>query len=356
MGRKRLIVMTLAIFVSLAFVAAAAQWKPEIKFLKIGVATAGGDWFRAGAKFSTIVSEAIPELSTTTLMGGGIVNVKNVAKGDAQLAFSVTPYPENGYHGRHEFKEPLTNLRLMAATVGRRASLCLVVLKDSPIKTLAGIKGKRITPGDRGWATTHLAESLMTAAGMPPEKFKAEGGTISYLSITDRAKAILADMLGESATLFKEKVNYKVPGCRPDKLHQDQAAGWNAYSDFFITMGIMVDANRKDNAALSFMSSGNYKKELMGPEWQVLTHDDPPYKPENEYMLIEGGPGDVIFFDSYVPHGSPSNTSSESRRNVFLTFNRASDGDMRMRYYQDKWKNYAPNKAEDARANTSYRV
>ena len=29
---------------------AAAQWKPEIKFLKIGVSSAGGDWVRAGAK------------------------------------------------------------------------------------------------------------------------------------------------------------------------------------------------------------------------------------------------------------------------------------------------------------------
>lgn len=174
--------------------------------------------------------------------------------------------------------------------------------------------------------------------------------------INERAKAILADMFEEPAVLFKEKINYKVPGCRPDKLHQDQAAGWNAYSNFFITMGVMIDANHKGNAALSFMSSGNYKKELMGPEWQVLTHDDPPYKPENEYVLIEGQPGDVIFFDSYVPHGSPSNTSKEARRNLFLTFNKASEGDMRMRYYQDKWKNYPPNKADDARANTSYRV
>jgi ectoine hydroxylase-related dioxygenase (phytanoyl-CoA dioxygenase family) len=174
--------------------------------------------------------------------------------------------------------------------------------------------------------------------------------------ISERAKGILADLFGQPATLFKEKINYKVPGCRPDKLHQDQAAGWNKFSDFFITMGVMIDANRKENAALSFMHSGNYKKELMGPEWEVLTHDDPPYKPENEYTLIEGDPGDVIFFDSYVPHGSPSNTSGKARRNLFLTFNRASDGDMRMRYYQDKWKSYAPNKAEDARVNTSYRV
>ena len=38
-----------------ALVPAAAQWKPEIRFIKIGVSSAGGDGFRAGAKFSTII-------------------------------------------------------------------------------------------------------------------------------------------------------------------------------------------------------------------------------------------------------------------------------------------------------------
>jgi len=176
------------------------------------------------------------------------------------------------------------------------------------------------------------------------------------LLINGRVQALLNDLFGEPGRLFKEKVNYKVPGCRPDKLHQDQAAGWNAYADFFITLCVAIDANRKENAALSFLSSGNYKKALMGPEWRVLSDDDPPYQPESEYSLIEADPGDVIVFDSYVPHGSPSNASAQARRNLFLTFNRASAGDLRMRYYQDKWKSYAPNKAEDARSDNSYRV
>ncbi len=180
--------------------------------------------------------------------------------------------------------------------------------------------------------------------------------TEEALLIDERGKAVLTRLLGESPVLFKEKANFKVPGCRPDKLHQDQAAGWNAYADFFITMGIVVDRNSKDNAAISFMNSGNYRKELMTPEWQPLSHDDPPYQPEGEYMLLEADPGDVVFFDSYVPHGSPSNTSNASRRNIFLTFNRASDGDQRVRYYEDKWKSYAPNKVDEAREDDSYRV
>ena len=110
----------------------------------------------------------------------------------------------------------------------------------------------------------------------------------------------------------------------------------------FISMGIVVDENRKENAALSFMKSGNYERRLMTPEWRPLSEDDPPYSPADEYALLEADPGDVIFFDAYVPHGSPANNSDRSRRNIFLTFNRRSDGDMRARYYQEKWASYPP--------------
>jgi ectoine hydroxylase-related dioxygenase (phytanoyl-CoA dioxygenase family) len=178
----------------------------------------------------------------------------------------------------------------------------------------------------------------------------------SDLLISDRAREALTQLLGEAPVLFKEKVNYKLPGCRPDKLHQDQAAGWNAYCDSFITMAIAVDENRLDNAALSFMSSGNYDKRLMTEEWRPLSEDDPPYQPEDEYVLLEADPGDVIFFDAYVPHGSPANTGTRSRRNIFLTFNKESDGDFRQRYYRDKWASYAPNRADQARAAKSFRV
>jgi hypothetical protein len=171
-----------------------------------------------------------------------------------------------------------------------------------------------------------------------------------------RVLAALTSLLGEPPVLFKEKVNYKLPGCRADKLHQDQAAGWNAYGNFFVTMAVVVDANRRDNAALTFLSSGNYERALMSPEWKPLTEADPPYEPAADYQLLEADPGDVIFFDSYVPHGSPPNTSNRPRRNIYLTFNRRSDGDLRLRYYRDKWASYPPNRSGQARVVGSYRV
>ena len=90
---------------------------------------------------------------------------------------------------------------------------------------------------------------------------------ITRLMLTPKLLGAMTDLLGEEPVLFKEKVNYKLPGTRPDKLHQDQAAGWNVYTDFFVTMAVVIDANRRDNAALSFLANGKYEKALMGPEW-----------------------------------------------------------------------------------------
>jgi ectoine hydroxylase-related dioxygenase (phytanoyl-CoA dioxygenase family) len=179
---------------------------------------------------------------------------------------------------------------------------------------------------------------------------------ISELLLAPKTIDCLTTLFSEPPQLFKEKINYKHPGCRADKLHQDQAAGWNAYSNFFITMCIVIDPNREENAALRFMNSGNYDKSLMKDEWRPLSDKSDVSWADDEYVMLEADPGDVIFFDCYVPHGSPPNDSDKGRRNIYLTFNRASDGELRARYYEDKWQTYPPNDREHARSADSFRV
>jgi len=201
-----------------ALVPAVAQWKPEIKFLKIGVSSAGGDWFRAGAKFSTLIPAALPEIASSTVIGGGVVNVTRVGKGEAQMAFALTPYPEQGYKGESKhYPTAFKNVRLIASNLGRTVVVAIVVLKDSPIKSINDLKGKRIVPGDRGWGTTELAEALMAGVGLAPDKFKADGGTLSYTSITDRSKALQDKNV--DAIFIPAQVNF------PDLMAVQQAAG-----------------------------------------------------------------------------------------------------------------------------------
>lgn len=179
---------------------------------------------------------------------------------------------------------------------------------------------------------------------------------MTKLFLKDEVIEALTALIDDAPLLFKEKANYKLPGCRSDLLHQDQAAGWGTYSDFFVTMLVAVDENRIDNAAVSFRDAGDHKLELLGPEWQVLSEEDPPFKPEQDYRVVEAAPGDVVFFDCYVPHGSPANETDSPRRNIYLTFNRAADGDQRMPYYEDKWESYPPNTRADARDRSTFKV
>jgi ectoine hydroxylase-related dioxygenase (phytanoyl-CoA dioxygenase family) len=179
---------------------------------------------------------------------------------------------------------------------------------------------------------------------------------MTALFLKDEVLADLAKLLDDKPLLFKEKANYKLPGCRSDLLHQDQAAGWGTYSDFFVTMLIAIDENRIDNAAVSFRDAADHKLALLGPEWKVLSEEEPPFKPEQDYRVVEAAPGDAVFFDCYVPHGSPANTTDSARRNIYLTFNRAADGDQRMAYYEDKWQNYPSNTRADARDRSTFKV
>jgi uncharacterized protein len=274
---KSLALVLVAVLALAPLAPAGAQWKPEIKFVKIGVSSAGGDWFRAGAKFSTMIPAALPEVAASTVIGGGVVNVTRVGKGEAQMAFALTPYPEQGYKGESKnYPTPLKNVRLIASNLGRPVSLAIVVLKDSPIKSIHDLKGKRIVPGDRGWGTTELAEALMAAAGMSPDKFKADGGTLSYTSITDRSKALQDKNV--DAIFIPAQVPF------PDLMAVQQAAGIRV-------IGFADDLVDKALATMPGLIKSKVAKGLYGVLDQDLT--SPGFL---QQMIVDAGLSDELVY------------------------------------------------------------
>ena len=51
---------------------------------------------------------------------------------------------------------------------------------------------------------------------------------------------------------------------------------------------------------------------------------------------VLAAPGDLIVFDSFIPHRSEPNRSVHNRRVMFFTFNLATDGDHYATYYRAK--------------------
>ena len=274
----RMLAIALGLVLAIAPLASVgAQWKPEIKFLKIGVSSAGGDWFRAGAKFSTMIPSVLPEVASSTVIGGGVVNVTRVGKGEAQMAFALTPYPEQGYKGESKhYPTPFKNVRLIASNLGRIVVVALVVLKDSPIKSINDLKGKRIVPGDRGWGTTELVEALMAGVGMAPDKFKADGGTISYTSITDRSKALQDKNV--DAIFIPAQVNF------PDLMAVQQASGIRV-------IGFPDDLVDRTMAMMPGLVKGKVPKSLYGVVDQELA--SPGFL---QQLIVDAGLSDELVY------------------------------------------------------------
>ncbi|MGE5442012.1 MAG: phytanoyl-CoA dioxygenase family protein [Bacteroidota bacterium] len=73
--------------------------------------------------------------------------------------------------------------------------------------------------------------------------------------------------------------------------------------------------------------------------WEPLTADD---LKGMRWVDLPTRPGDIIFFDSYVPHASQPNMTDQPRRIYYATYNRASAGAQMDRYYVDRHKSFPP--------------
>jgi hypothetical protein len=162
----------------------------------------------------------------------------------------------------------------------------------------------------------------------------------------------VAALLGEAPVLFKDKINFKMPGGHGFKAHQDQQAGWSRYADYFVTALVSVDPGTEANGCLK-LAPARHREGLLGPEWQPLADDRPPLA---EYVSLPTEPGDVVFFDSFAPHLSEANLTGAARRALYVTWNRMSAGDQRERYYADKRASFPPDVERAPGARYVFRV
>jgi hypothetical protein len=156
-------------------------------------------------------------------------------------------------------------------------------------------------------------------------------------------------LMGGPVVLFKEKINFKMAGGPGFKAHQDQQAGWTRYAPLFLTALVTIDAATLENGCLE-IAAGRHREGLIGEEWNPLDDDGLALRP------VPTAPGDAIFFDSFVPHASKPNFTNAPRRLLYLTYNRASEGDHRAAYYADKHASFPPDVDRDGSKSYVFRV
>jgi hypothetical protein len=174
----------------------------------------------------------------------------------------------------------------------------------------------------------------------------------SKLITARRMRLAVSELFGEEAVLFKDKINFKMPGGDGFREHQDVQAGWDEFADLHITAMIAVDETNEANGSLE-MIAGMHRQGVLGSMWAPLTDDDTDHV---EYTAVHCLPGDAVFFDSYAPHRSHPNRTDQARRVLYITYNKLSEGDSRDQYYRDKRQNYPPDIERDPDKDYSFKV
>lgn len=151
---------------------------------------------------------------------------------------------------------------------------------------------------------------------------------------------ILEKLMGEPALLFKEKINLKLPNGAGFTAHQDAPAFTTFNQKYHITMMVSIDKSDIENGCLEVVKGGYHRKGVL-PQATDKTID-PELEKTMKWESIEMLPGDVLLFDSYIPHRSGKNTSNRARRALYITYNKVSEGDFREAYYADKRKVFPP--------------
>jgi hypothetical protein len=157
---------------------------------------------------------------------------------------------------------------------------------------------------------------------------------------------LIGELMGEPAVIFKEKINYKFPGGGGFKPHQDAPAFISFQQRFHITMMVAIDDCTLENGCLQVVMDGANTPSIFAQE------SDGSIKKEIvdtfTWSPLQCRSGDVILFDSYLPHYSETNLSKHPRRAIFITFNRFSEGGAkRSAYYQDKRDKFPPDCERD---------
>lgn len=141
----------------------------------------------------------------------------------------------------------------------------------------------------------------------------------------------VGDLFGEPALVFKEKINYKQPGGAGYAAHQDAPA--YPMGTRHITCMLAVDDAAADNGCLDF-AAGWHKQGLldMGDDGCIA----PAVADTLDWRPAPCPAGGALFFDSYTPHRSGPNRSDRPRCMLYITYNAASEGDLRQAYYDRK--------------------
>ena len=159
--RKFLVAFMLVTMLTMASCGTAFAAK---SFLSIATGGTSGTYYPIGGAIAQAVSKGTDLQATAETGNASVANVNLVAQGDIEVAFAQNDITFWAYTGKLMFKAPLTNIRTIAALYPEHVQL--ITTKDSAVKTLDDLKGKRVGVGAPGSGVEGDVRAIFQIAGL----------------------------------------------------------------------------------------------------------------------------------------------------------------------------------------------
>lgn len=150
--------------------------------------------------------------------------------------------------------------------------------------------------------------------------------------------ATASALLGQPAVLYKEKINYKLPGGAGYAPHQDAPA--YPFIDSHVSCMVAIDDATEANGCLEVVT-GVHDRRLPMDRHGCIRAD---VASSLTWEAVPVPAGHTLWFHSRTPHRSGPNLSDQPRRALYPTYNALAEGDLRTAYYEEKLARWAAGK------------
>ena len=137
--------------------------------MAIATGTTGGVYYPLGGALANYLSRDIPGMSATVeVTGGSVANLQLLGAGRVGMILTQVDAAVDAVRGNDRFRGRPVRARAIAVLYTNRMQV--VTVASTGIRSMADLKGKRVSTGAPGSATEVMAFRLIEAAGLDREK------------------------------------------------------------------------------------------------------------------------------------------------------------------------------------------
>jgi uncharacterized protein len=179
-GRTRIASCVLAV----SIIAGCGEGGAPRQFMSLGTAGTGGLYYPIGGAIASRLSlRDSARTYTAEVTGGSVENIQRLARHEMDLAMVIGTTAWEAYNGGTDFAGPQTWLRTVAPLY---PNLTHVLVRDGAgARSIADLRGRRVSVGAAGSGTEQLARHVLDAYGLSYDDVDEK-----FLSFTESASAL----------------------------------------------------------------------------------------------------------------------------------------------------------------------